>query len=225
MKLFRVALITALAILICVLPFSPLTADGETLRYAYASASDKEEDKTYFCNEKNPSKALFAIPATYCVEILKDDGEWYYCRYARDEGAYKALRGYCLKANLTPIETPLENEYLNYTFPVDFCAEQSNFQIDPFKVTLTVAFYGNGTMNATGMSYVSYNGDFGYVPDSKDDYPRNDIPQSALSTDVTGQNSANASLITAVVITVIAAVAVAVLYFAGKRPKLPPTGG
>ena len=36
------------------------------------------------------------------------------------------------------------------------------------------------------------------------------------------ENSLNVTLITAAVITVIAVVAVAVLYFAGKRPKLPP---
>ncbi len=218
MKYLKVTLITALAALICLSFASPFTAKGETFRYAYAL------DGAYFCEEKDISTALFAIPNTYCVEILQDDGEWYYCRYAKDEGAYKSVRGYCLKSALTPIAEPLEHEYLNYTYAVDFYAKKGSSQIEPFKVTLTVAFYGNGSVNASDMAYVYYDGNFGYVSNSVTDYPTNDIPQPTVSPDVTRQSSVNATLITAVVITVIAAVAVAVLYFAGKRPKLPPKG-
>lgn len=224
MKYLKVALTAVLSTLICLSFAAPLTATGEaSFRYAYA----KERDKVYFYEEMKTSSALFAIPETYCVEILKDEGEWCYCRYARDEGAYQALRGYCLKSELTFIEEPLENEYLNYTFDVEFRAEQGSSQIDPFKVTLTVAFYGNGTMNAAGMSYVQYGDKRGYVPDTVDNYPLNDVPQPTLSTGVTKpENSLNATLITAAVITVVAVIAVVVLYFAGKRPKLPPkTGG
>lgn len=220
MKHLMVALIAALSILICLSFAAPLPARGEAaFRYAYA----KERDKVYFYGDKKASSALFAIPETYCVEILKDEGEWCYCRYAKDEGAYKAQFGYCLKSDLTFIEEPLENEYLNYTLEVEFCAEQGNSQIDPFKVRLTVAFYGNGTMNSAGMSCVGYGGGLGYVPDTVNDYPLNDVPQPTVSTDVTEpENSVNVTLIVAAVITVIAVVAVAVLYFAGKRPKLPP---
>ena len=220
MKLFKVTLIAALSALICLSFTVPLYAMGETsFRYAYA----KERDKVYFCEEKKVSSALFAIPVTYCVEILKDEGDWCYCRYARDEGMYKALRGYCLKSELTFIEEPFENEYLNYTLDVEFCAEQGSSQIDPFKVTLTVAFYGNGTMNSAGMSYVQYGDKRGFVPDTVDSYPLNDVPQPTISTDVKKpENSLNATLIAASVITVVAVIAVTVLYFAGKRPKLPP---
>ena len=222
MKYIKVALIAALSTLICLSFAIPQFARGETsFRYAYAG----ERDKVYFYEEKKSSSALFAIPETYCVEILKDEGDWCYCRYARDEGAYKSIRGYCRKSELTFIEEPFENEYLNHTFDVDFYAEQGSSQIDPFKVTLTVAFYGNGTMNAAGMSYVRYGTEYGYVPDTVNNYPLNDVPQPTVSTDVKQQeNSVNATLITAAVITVIAVVAVAVLYFAGKRPKLPPKG-
>ena len=220
MKYLKVALVATLSILICLSFAAPQEARGEAaFRYAYA----KERDKVYFYEDKKASSALFAIPETYCVEILKDEGEWCYCRYAKNEGAYKAQFGYCLKGELTFIEEPLENEYLNHTFDVEFCAEQGSSQIDPFKVKLTVAFYGNGTMNSAGMSYVGYGDGCGYVPDTVDDYPLNDVPQPTVSTDVKEQeNSFNVTLITAAVITVIAVVAVAVLYFAGKRPKLPP---
>lgn len=225
MKYLKVVLCAVLSILICLPPAIRSTAKGETsFRYAYASDyADNSEEVPYFCEEKNVDTAIFAIPKTYCVEILKEEGDWYECRYAKDEGAYSALRGYCLKANLTPVEEPFENEYLNYTFNVDFYAKQSNSQIDPFKVTLSVSFYGNGTMNASGMSYVYCEGKTGYVAGQITDYPKNDLPQPTLSTDVTqGGNSLNATLITAAVITAVAVIAVAVLYFAGKRPKLPP---
>jgi len=220
MKYLKVALVAALSILICSLS-APLPAKGEASRYAYAGIGKE----AYFCEGKDLATALFAIPETYCVEILKEDGEWYCCRYARDEGAYRALRGYCLKSDLTPVDEPLENEYLNYTLSVDFYAKKGSSQIEPLKITLTVAFYGNGTMNASGLSYVGYDGKCGYVPDTVNDYPRNDIPQPTVSTEVTEPSPVNATLITAVVITVIAVVAVAVLYFAGKRPKLPPKDG
>ena len=225
MKYLKVALVIALSTLICLSFSVPHFAKGETsFRYAYAAYYDDDSvEIPYFCENKNLDSAKFAIPKTYCVEILKDEGEWYYCRYAKDEGSYKALRGYCLKAYLTPVEEPFENEYLNYTFDVDFYAKQSNTLIDPFKVTLTVAFYGNGTMNAAGMSYVYYEGKSGYVAGQVIDYPKNNLPQPTVSTDVKRQgNSVNATLITAAVITVVAVIAVAVLYFAGKRPKLPP---
>ncbi|MDE6667987.1 MAG: hypothetical protein K2K38_06570 [Clostridia bacterium] len=225
MKYLKVALVAVLSTLICLSFSTPFYAKGETaFRYAYAGDYDENADNLpYFCEEKSLNSALFAIPKTYCVEILKEDGEWYYCRYAKDEGAYRALRGYCLKRTLTPVESPFENEYLNYTFPVEFYAPQTNTQIDQFKVTLTVSFYGNGTMNASGMSYAFYDGKFGYVAGRITDYPKNDLPQPTLSTDIKQpENSVNATLITAAVITVVAVIAVAVLYFAGKRPKLPP---
>ncbi|MDE7083180.1 MAG: hypothetical protein K2O89_05735 [Clostridia bacterium] len=218
MKYLKVAL-AVLTTLICVLSSSTVTAKADTaFRYAYVG----EKVEAYFYKDKDLQSALFAIPETYCVEILREDGDWYYCRYAKDEGAYVALRGYCLKSDLNPIEEPLENEYLNYPIAVDFYAKEGSAQIDPFKVTLTVAFYGNGTMNASGLSYVYYAGNFGYVANTVRDYPKNDIPQPTVSTDITERESVNATLITAIVITVIAVVAVVVLYFASKRPKLPP---
>lgn len=226
MKYIKVAIVAALSTLICLsFALPPSTAKGATaFRYAYAGDYDDNDPSVpYFCKNDNLDSALFAIPKTYCVEILKEEGEWYYCRYAKDEGSYQALRGYCLKACLTPIAQPFQNEYLNYTYPVEFCAQQSNTQIDPFKVTLTVSFYGNGTMNASGMSYAYYGGKFGYVAGQITDYPKNDLPQPTFSTDITKrENSVNATLITAAVITAVAVIAVVVLYFAGKRPKLPP---
>ena len=224
MKYIKVALVCALSTLIC-LSFAPhLSARGEAyFRYAYAA----ERDKVYFYEEKKTSSALFAIPETYCVEILKDEGDWCRCRYAKDEGAYKAQYGYCLKSELTFIEEPFENEYLNYTFKVNFCAEEGVSPIGPFKVELTVAFYGNGDVNGQGMAYVGYGDKYGFVPQTKNDYAINYIPEPTFSPDVTKpENSLNATFITAAVITAVAVIAVIVLYFAGKRPKLPPkTGG
>lgn len=225
MKYIKFALIVALSTLICLCFSVPHYAKGETsFRYAYAGNYDENGTEVpYFCKETNTNSARFAIPRTYCVEILDEEGEWYKCRYAKDEGAYKAQYGYCLKTYLTPVEEPFENEYLNCTFPVAFYAPKSNELIDPFKVELTVAFYGNGTMNSSGMSYVGYGDKCGYVQGTKTDYPTNDLPAPTLSTDVkAADNSLNATLITAAVITVVAVIAVIVLYFAGKRPKFIP---
>ena len=224
MKYVKFALVVALSTLICLSFSVPHFAKGETaFRYAYAWDEEGKGETAYFCEKKDPTTAWFAIPETYCVEILKDEGEWYHCRYAKDEGAYRALYGYCLKSTLVPVEEPLENEYLNHTFEVELRADLGGSPLKPLKTNVTVAFYGNGKLNAAGFSYVYYEGNYGYVAGQITDYPRNDRPQATVSTDIKQQeNSVNVTLITAAVITAVAVIAVAVLYFAGKRPKLPP---
>lgn len=220
MKYVRFWLIAALTILICLFslfPALPVFAEDTVLHYAYV----KEGVEAYLCAEKDLKTALFAIPETYCVELLQSDGEWYYCRYAKDEGEYREKRGYCLKKDLTPYSEPLENEYLNFTFTVKFSAEQGAAQIPPFEIELTAAFYGNCRIVASPLSYVYCNGAFGYVARTVTEYPRNELPQPVISDDVTEPKS-NATLIAAIVITVVAVIAVAALYFVGKRPKLPP---
>lgn len=218
MKYVKFGIIAALTALICINFAAPLRVKAETLPYAYV----KEGVAAYLCSDKDLKTAIFAIPETYCVEIIKEDGDWYYCRYARDEGEYREKRGYCAKADLTPIAEPLENEYLNYTFPVKFYAVQGSSQIPPFEIELTAAFYGNCKIIASPLAYVYCNGQFGYVNETVAEYPRNDVPQPVISPEITDSNPNTATLITAVVITLVAVIAVAVLYFVGKRPKLPP---
>jgi hypothetical protein len=215
---FALLLLTILSIS-ALFPPAPVVADS--FRYAYVDRGVK----AYFCEKKDENSSVFAIPETYCVEILSEEGDWYYCRYAKDEGAYSAIYGYCLKNKLTLTDEPLENEYLNLPIAVKFRAENESPYF-PFEIELTLPFYGEGTLNAANMTCVYYNGRFRYVAEPVPDYVKNPLPQPTVSTGVTEPNGdGTATIVTAVVITVVAVVAVAVLYFVGKRPKLPPKIG
>ena len=73
------------ALLIFFIPLrAPVHARADS-SYARADARD-----IYFCKDKN-STALFAIPYTYCVEIISADGEWYYVRYGEANNIYEPL--------------------------------------------------------------------------------------------------------------------------------------
>lgn len=217
MKVFKVALALALFALIS-FPSAAFTASGETLEYAYADL----DSKVYFCSEKNEESALFIIPETYCVQILSEEGAWYYVKYAEDNGVYRAVYGYCLKSELTPTATPPENLYLHTTLKVVYRAEAGNSLFPPLEMEMTAAYYGEYTLGKTSLSYVYCGEKFGYIPERVENYPLNDLPKPTISENVTKPKNDNALLITAIVITAVAAAAIAILYFSSrKKPDKP----
>ncbi|MBD5583859.1 MAG: hypothetical protein HDQ88_02145 [Clostridia bacterium] len=219
MRILKGVLSAVVSLLIVFLPINAVVANADALpRYAYVG----EGVKAYLYKDKNLTKALFAIPETYCVEILGQEGDCYKCRYAKDEGLYRPIEGYCEKSALTLIDEPLENEYLNYTLTVTLYAKPDDSQFPLLELEIDSAYYGEGEVIGTPHSYVYCYGTFGYVTERVTSYPKNDIPQTTSAPAGEAQNSANATLITAIVITVVAGGAVTVLYFMGKRPKIPP---
>ena len=214
MKLLKALLCLLLALVAMPAPNHSARAATDGREYARADTRN-----AYFCSEKDIEKALFAVPYTYCVEILAEDGDWYFVRYAQDTGLYKALTGFCLKEGLTRVDDPPENLYLDYPVTVTYSAGTSPDDSLPTlgQISVTAAYYGVYYRGAAAYSYVLYNGDFGYIAGAHDDYPLNEIPQP---TPVTPDNSDNsARLITAIIITVLAAAAIVVLFFTGKRKK------
>ncbi|MDE6613611.1 MAG: hypothetical protein K2K28_03555, partial [Clostridia bacterium] len=153
-KIFLCCILTAIISSVSV----PLTARAEaptapaTVTYARADARD-----VYFCTKKDLNSALFAIPYTYCVQILSSDGDWYAVRYAEDAGIYRALVGYCLKSNLTPLETPPVNTYLNMPVTVTYKTEENTGSLPVLnELNVTAAFYGTYYSGASAYSYVMY---------------------------------------------------------------------
>lgn len=214
MKVFKAILAFALFTLIWLSP-AAVTAKGDAARYAYADIGSK----AYFCSEKNEDTALFAIPETYCVQILSEEGSWYYVKYAEDNGVYRAVYGYCLKSDLVTCSAPLENEYLHITLKVVYRAESGNSLFPPLEVEMTAAYYGEYTLGKTSLSYVYCGEKFGYIPERVENYPLNDLPQPTISDNVTEPKNDNALLITAIVITAAAAAAIAIIYFTSSRKK------
>jgi len=200
------------------------------------TASAENEDisvKTYACvdvggscwffTEKNENSALFMIPQTYCVQILGEDGKWYEVQYAEDAGIYQALHGYCLKEELILLEKPLENLYLHMPVTVIYRTDSSTGLLPSLgDIEFTAAYYGAYSFGKTACSYVLCNGNFGYITGVIEDYPLNELPNRPTIAPAENKGS-NTTLITAIAITAVAAAAIVILYFTGKKaPKDAP---
>lgn len=151
---------------------------GRTLRtrqkYAYVDLGCN----AYLCGEPNESAALFLIPQTYCVEILGEQKEWFRVRYAEDNGIYRAVEGFCLKADLIECDAPLENLYLHMPVKVIYKTEKPPASLPELgDIELTAAYYGAYRIGKTDCSYVLCNDKFAYIPEAVTDYPLNTLPE------------------------------------------------
>lgn len=216
MKPFKFLLCIFAVIIMFSVPLLPVErkATAATARYARADSDD-----VYFCLSDDLSSARFKIPYTYCVEILANDGDWYYVKYAENADPYEELYGYCLKDSLTPVTEPPENIYLH--MPVNLPFSPSD-PVDSMPALgahdVTVAFYGSITNGATVYHYIGYKGDFGYTKMDIGDYPLNDIPQPLQPTSGT-KRKIDAKWIAFLVILAVAAAAVLALYFTGRKRR------
>lgn len=223
MKVFKAALCLALTAFIFLFPTlgfygagtlaSAEAAEENHARYAYVDM----ETQAYFCTEKNGDSALFLIPQTYCVEILGEEGDWYKVTYAEDSGVYKALKGYCLKSDVVPCESPLENLYLNLTVKVVYRTDEVTSLLPGLgSIEFEAAFYGAYEIGKSNCSYVLCNGYFGYIPRSIEDYPLNPLPSKPTLTPPQ-DGGGKAVLIAAISVIAVAAAAILILYFTGKK--------
>lgn len=189
---------------------------------AYARASD---EKAYFCTDKNETSSLFAVPYTYCVEILRDEGDWYYARYASDTGVYKAVYGYCKKQHFDPLyETP-QTTYLYKTVTVNFSAGGNSSSLPVLgEIALEAAYYGSYEAGGVYYSYVFCQGNFGYIEGKFDDYelniPTRDPDDGGDEKSESGASSVNFATIAFIVIAALAAVVILIIYFTTKKPRI-----
>ncbi len=194
-------------------------ARGATARYARADSRD-----IYFCESKDLSTARFTIPYTYCVEIVSVDGEWYFVKYAEDTSLYKALYGYCLSKNLTPLTEPPENIYLNMPVTVTFRPDAPENSLPVLgEMNVTAAFYGTYYSGATAYSYVHYEGQFGYIYGAHDDYPLNPLPgPESPPAENPPSDGSGVKIITILAVTGVAVVALIILYVTGRKKYFKP---
>lgn len=220
MKVFKAALCLALTTFIFFAPaarvaFADVAESKKT--YAYADIGTS----VYFFSEKNLSSALFIIPQTYCVEVLGKEDGWLHVKYAEDNGVYRAVTGYCRADELITIDKPLKNLYLYRTVTVVYRAEApSGFLPALSDVEMTAAYYGEYNMGNSTYSYVLCGESFGYIDWQIGEYAFNTLPDEPTVAPVEN-GGANAKLIVTLVITGVAAAAIAALYFTSKKPKLP----
>ena len=225
MKRAKLLLLCLAAIIISfALPDGKTYASAETSASAYSYAQATERD-VYFYKDKDTRTALFAIPYTYCVHILSTDEEWCYVKYAEDNGLYRALYGYCLKECLTPVDVPPENIYLDKPVTVTYKTDTPPVASLPVlgELNVTAAYYGTYYVGGEAYSYVLYENSFGYISGANDEYPLNEIP-APPEPPAKRKGGTNAKLITALALTALAAAALIILYFTGRRRRFRAEG-
>jgi hypothetical protein len=197
------------------------SSDGvQTVQSSYQYA--RSENKAgYFFTQKDLSTSLFCVPYTYCVQILRDDGDWYYVKYADDVGIYKALYGYCQKSDFSLLSQKPDVTYLYKVIQVTYKADELSPNLPVLnELTVEAAFYGTYYSGATAYSYVLCEGSFGYISGANDDYPLN-ITQTEEDTKAEEnptEYKINTQLATALILAALAAVALITLYFTTRRP-------
>ena len=209
----RLLLLLSIVLYIFTLPAAmPVSADGST----FARANVRE---AYFFTDKDLSTSIFTVPYTYCVEVLRDEGDWYYASYASNTGIYKELKGYCRKSDFVLVEGKPDVTFLYKTVTVTYKSGDGAGSLPVLnEISVEAAFYGNFYSGATAYSYVYAQGSFGYIKGANDDYPLN-LPEEKPETPVAEapKQSVNFGLITALVICALAALALIMLYYTSKK--------
>ena len=182
----------------------------------YARASSEE---AYFYYDKQDTSALFIVPHTYCVEILRDDGDWYYAAYASNTGIYKRVEGFCRKQDFTRVDGTPKVTYLYKTVTVTYSTGESGGSLPVLsEISVEAAFYGNFISGGAAYSYVYAQGSFGYIKGAPVDFPLNEPDITAQEpTQDAPSHKVNFALVTALVICALAAVALIMLYFTSKK--------
>lgn len=215
-------LIIIICILACALAPAETYARADTLKPAYARAAVTDG---YFFTQKDENYSLFAVPYTYCVEVVRDDGEWYYVKYADDTAYYKAIYGYVRKEDFTPLYERPDVTYLVKVLTVTYRANESSPSLPVLnEINMDAAFYGTYYAGATAYSYVYCQGSFGYIAGANDDYPLNitDPPDGDdPKDDDAADGGVNPQIIVAVVLVGVAAAALGILFFSTRKHAKP----
>lgn len=185
----------------------------------YAKAEVRD---AYVCSEPSSEFAMFAIPYTYCAQVLSESGDWYRVKYAEDNGIYRAVYGYCLKSSLTLLSEIPQTTYLHKTVTVKYTADTPSTSLPVLgEITVTAAYYGTYYQGPAAYSYVLCDGSFGYISGANDDYPLNTSTDKPPSTE-TPKADANVQLIVAVCLGVLASAALLLLFFGNRKKPFTP---
>ena len=184
--------------------------------YGYARAETKT---SYFYSEKNNSTILFAVPKGYCIEILRDDGEWYYARYASDSGIYREKLGYCRKEQFTPVQDVPTVTYLYKAVSVNFKADKVSGVLPTLgDISLEAAYYGALTLGDIDYAYVYCQGTFGYI-EGKFEEDVADVFKPDGGDDAASGGGWSAGLISVIVILAMFVAVIVVLHFVTSNGK------
>ncbi len=219
MKRFTVLIV---CILLTALACAVQPVYAAPVSYARAAVHD-----AYFFTEKNSASSLFAVPYTYCIEVIRDEGEWYYARYANDTGIYKSLYGYCRKEDFTSESGVPEVTFLYKTVTVKFSVNGNNSSLPVLnEISVEAAYYGTYYSGASVYSYVYCQGSFGYIEGANDDYPLNtpntepEKPDDNESNEKGGASGWSVGLIAFIIIAVLFVTVIAIIWLTTRKPNV-----
>lgn len=189
---------------------------------AYARAKNRE---AYFCEEADENTSLFAVPYTYCVEVLGVEGEWYRVRYLSDVGVYKSVVGYCRKDNFDPEYGTPETTFLYKTVTVSFSAGGNIPSKLPVlsEIAVEAAYYGSYYKGGVYYTYVFCQGSFGYIEGRYEDYALNNptpTPDDKGNNSESGGSGLNFASVAFIVIASLSVVVLLIIYFTTKKPRI-----
>lgn len=192
---------------------------------AYASAPPyaRAKNKVAYLYEKKDESPLFAIPYTYCVQVLRQEGEWYFVRYADDAGVYEAVEGYCETKNFDPEYSTPKITYLYRPVSLNLPAgENLPFVPAATQLKLDAAYYGAVDWAGKLYAYVLCHGSFFYVKDEFGEYELNlPTPTPEKASDSGGSGAGlNFATIAFIVIASLSVVVILIIYFTTKKPKI-----
>ena len=208
MKIFAAAICIILS-LVCALPVS---AGAETFTLTYGMAGEE----AYLCEYRTTSSSIFAIPPTYCARIISEEDGWYHVQYAEDDGLYRPKFGYVRCEKLTILSEPPATTYLRCPVTVTFTADSGGRTPLQPRV-ITAAYYGVYDDGGNIFSYLYDGEDFGYVTGDIGVYEPNTPSVPTVATPSAAPAAVNVKLIVALALTAVAAAALIILYFSGKR--------
>lgn len=186
---------------------------------SYARAVNKAA-YIYESKDKNP---LFAVPYTYCVQVLRSEGDWYFVRYAEDAGIYKAVEGYCKKENLSIESQTPAITYLHKPVTLNLPAgERLPFLPADTEITLDAAYYGAVEWAGEEYSYVLCHGTFIYVNEDFGDYELNEPTRTPddEAENSGGGSGLNFASVAFIVIASISVIVILIIYFTAKKPRV-----
>lgn len=189
------------------------SASSSSAAYARAMVNDG-----YFFTQKDLSTSIFAVPYTYCVQLIRDDGEWYYVKYAEDTGVYRALYGYVRREDFKLLSEKPEVTYLYKPVTVTYRADDGSSSLPVLgEISVEAAFYGNFYSGATAYSYVLCQGTFGYIQGANDDYPLNIEEEPPPEDEQKKEHGVNSGVVTAIVLVALAAGALILLFVTTRK--------
>lgn len=197
----------------------PVLADED---YRYARVT---QENVYLYSSAQDNSGLFVLPRTYFVKITGESGDYYKVEYLTGAAGVTPVRGYCRKAEVSPVDYVPETPFLVYGTDVTFTAGSGDLP-DGFITEYTVPadFYGTFSYGSSVYYYVNIGGEFGYVPAAACtplDYPENTEHSETVSPGKDPSPNGNASVLNVVLVCALSVAALGAVYFLFRPAKAP----